>query len=169
MTRAIRITLTVGACLAALASPASAQTLTELGGTMGLTDTLAGTGYPTLQSPEVCSTTTLPDLDEDGNVIPRETTCTGTQVQTESTTQTSPATTPTDTTAPATRSNRDYCRGMRGTSLRRCVAAMKKLRSGTVRSPARACAGLSRKRTSGRKTPYSRCVSAGRRLLADLA
>ena len=169
MTRAIRFTLTVGACLAAMAAPASAQTLTELGGTMGLTDTLAGTSYPNLQAPTICSTTSLPDLDEDGNVIPRDTTCTQTQTPTTeqpATEQQATTTAPAETTA---KSDRDYCRGLRGTSLRRCVAAMKKLRSGAVRSPARACAGLSRKRTAGRKTPFSRCVGAGRRLLADLS
>jgi hypothetical protein len=162
--RVKRIFATTILALALAATPASAQTLGELGGTMGLTDTLAGTGYPTIQAPEVCSTTTLPDLDADGNVIPRETTCT-TATQPQTTTQAPPATEP----APTARANGFYCKGQsrkrvagqRGTAFSRCVTAMAKLRRGATSSPATACKGLKR-------SAFSRCVSGGRRLLADL-
>jgi hypothetical protein len=45
---------------------------------------------------------------------------------------------------------------------------MAKLDRGDVKRPAKACKGLSKKHVKGKKgTPFSRCVSAGARLLKD--
>ena len=162
--RVKRILATATLALALGAAPASAQTLGDVGGTTGLIDTLAGGSLPTITAPEVCSTTTLPDLDEDGNVIQREMTCT----QGGSTTTTAP---PAAAEPPAqARANGYYCKPLRGRALSACVRAMAQLRKDSAQSPARACRTVSRRRVRGlRGTPYSRCVSGGTRLLRDLS
>jgi len=49
-----------------------------------------------------------------------------------------------------------------------CVTAMARLATGKANSPQAACAGLSKAHTAGEKgTPFSRCVSAGAKLLKD--
>lgn len=167
MNRAITAAVCTTLAVAFSAAPAAAQTLTEIGTTQGISDTLAGTGYPTIEKPPICAPTSLPDLDEEGKVIPRETTCTpGT-----------PAAAAPGTDSKA-QSNGRYCRaesrkrvrGQKGTPFSRCASAMAKLRSGAATTPAAACKGLSRRRVRGQSgSAYGRCVSAGRRLRADTA
>src|SRR4051794_1712609 len=54
---------------------------------------------------------------------------------------------------------------------KKCAAGMKKLKSGKIKSAAKACKGLSKKKTKGvkGKSPYAVCVSAAAKLLAAKA
>ena len=57
--------------------------------------------------------------------------------------------------------------GQSGTPFSACVAAMKKLDTGSTTDPKAACATLSKKHDAQKGTPYSRCVVAGAQLLKD--
>ncbi len=80
--------------------------------------------------------------------------------------------------------SKKHVAGVKGTEFSRCVTAMAKAAKAakaaeaakaagapvTKPSPAKACAGISKKHVAGSKgTPYSRCVSAAAKLIAARA